>query len=155
MPKTIKTALLSELVLEVFRLNGRLIAAGDSLVAPLGLTSARWQVLGAIVIMREPSPVVRWATAIGLTRQSVQRIVDELETEGVITFRPNPRHKRAKLVTLTAKGSATIEATMKLQQPWAATLAAEVDRQALETTLHTLKQLRAKTESAAQAGGEF
>jgi DNA-binding MarR family transcriptional regulator len=144
MPKTVKTALLSELVLEVFRLNGRLTAAEDGLVAPVGLTSARWQVLGAIVILREPSPVVRLATAIGLTRQSVQRIVDELETEGVITFRPNPRHKRAKLVTLTAKGSAVVEATMKLQQSWAARLAAEVDRQALETTLHTLEQLRAK-----------
>jgi DNA-binding MarR family transcriptional regulator len=144
MPKTVKTALLSDLVLEVFRLNGCLIATEDSLVAPVGLTSARWQVLGAILTLREPSPVVRVANAMGLARQSVQRIVDELETEGIITFRPNPRHQRAKLVTLTAKGSAVVEAAMKLQQPWAATLAAEVDRQALETTLRTLEQLRAK-----------
>ncbi|MDH3233798.1 MAG: MarR family transcriptional regulator, partial [Alphaproteobacteria bacterium] len=36
------------LILETFRLNGRLLAAGDRLVGDLGLTSARWQVLGAI-----------------------------------------------------------------------------------------------------------
>ena len=42
------TDTLTDLVLEVFRLNGRMIASGDSLVAKIGLTSARWQVLGAI-----------------------------------------------------------------------------------------------------------
>jgi hypothetical protein len=43
------------LILEVFRFNGRLLAAGDKLVANLGLTSARWQVLGAIAL----SPIER------------------------------------------------------------------------------------------------
>jgi len=150
MPKTAKTAILSELILEVFRLNGSLVAAGDALVGPIGLTSARWQVLGAIVILREPSPVGRVAAAMGLARQSVQRIVDELEKKGVVAFRPNPQHKRAKLVTLTAKGRAAVEAAMELQQPWAAGLATEVDRQALEAALQTLTQLRAKLEDAEQ-----
>ena len=38
----------TQLILDVFRLNGRLLIAGDRLVGELGLTSARWQVLGAI-----------------------------------------------------------------------------------------------------------
>jgi len=38
----------TELVLETFQFNGRLLAAGDRLAKPLGLTSSRWQVLGAI-----------------------------------------------------------------------------------------------------------
>ena len=41
---------LTGLVIEVFRLNGDLLAAGDALVGDLGLTSARWQVLGAIAL---------------------------------------------------------------------------------------------------------
>src|SRR5205814_345438 len=49
--------LVTELILEVFRLNGRLLAAGDRLVADLGLTSARWQVLGAIALASSPMPV--------------------------------------------------------------------------------------------------
>ena len=41
---------LTDLVLDVFRLNGALLASGDTLVKDLGLTSARWQVLGAIAL---------------------------------------------------------------------------------------------------------
>ena len=48
---------LTGLVLAVFRLNGQLLAAGDRLVADLGLTSARWQVLGAIALAPSPQPV--------------------------------------------------------------------------------------------------
>ena len=40
---------LTSLVVDLFRLDSLLLTAGDRLVAPLGLTSARWQVLGAIV----------------------------------------------------------------------------------------------------------
>ena len=57
------------LILEVFRLNGRLLAAGDELVAPLGLTSARWQVLGAIALSTVNQPVAHLAHALGLQRQ--------------------------------------------------------------------------------------
>ena len=53
--------LLTDLVLEVFRLNGRLIASGDVLVAKIGLTSARWQVLGAIALQPTPASVARVA----------------------------------------------------------------------------------------------
>jgi hypothetical protein len=38
------------LILEVFRFNGRLLVAGDRLVSDLGLTSARWQAMGAIAL---------------------------------------------------------------------------------------------------------
>ena len=39
------TAIVTELIVETFRLNGRLLEAGDELVRPLGLTSARWHLL--------------------------------------------------------------------------------------------------------------
>ena len=43
---------LTGLILDLFRLNNLLLTAGDRLVAGLGLTSARWQILGAIVARR-------------------------------------------------------------------------------------------------------
>ncbi|CAH2599438.1 MarR family transcriptional regulator [Rhodovastum atsumiense] len=100
----------SRLVLEVFRLNGALIAAGDALVAPLGLTSARWQVMGAVVEARGSLPVAGIARTMGLVRQSVQRIADELAEEGILRFVPNPHHRRAKLMQITDKGAAVFEA---------------------------------------------
>ena len=39
---------LTDLILETFRLNGALLAAGDRLLANPSLTSARWQVLRAV-----------------------------------------------------------------------------------------------------------
>jgi len=150
MPKQPKSDVLTDLVLEVFRLNGRLIAAGDALVAGIDLTSARWQVIGAMA--KDARPVAHIAHAMGLTRQSVQRIVDELAVAGFVSFQPNPHHKRAKLVSLTSKGIAAADAAMRLQKPWADALAAVADRQALETTLQTLARLRAHLEDTAPSG---
>src|SRR3712207_8740714 len=107
------------LILEVFRLNGRLLAAGDRLVAPLGLTSARWQVLGAVAMAPHPGPVPHLARAMGLSRQNVRRIADDLAAAGLLRFAPNPHHRRAKLVLLTDKGREVFQAASRLQAPWA------------------------------------
>jgi DNA-binding MarR family transcriptional regulator len=139
---------LTSLVLEVFRLNGRLIASGDTLVADIGLTSARWQVLGAAALQAEPVPVARIATVMGLTRQSVQRLVDELKKAGIVEFRPNPYHRRAKLVIVTARGRALYEAAMRIQQPWAVALAAGIEPSALQTALRVLTRLRTRLEDS-------
>jgi DNA-binding MarR family transcriptional regulator len=152
MASTTKTAVLTDLVLEIFRLNGRLIASGDALVAEIGLTSARWQVVGAISLQREPAPVARIADVMGLTRQSVQRIVNELEKADIVEFRPNPHHKRAKLVTLTSRGGALNDAAMRLQRPWVASLAAGIDRSALQTALDVLAGLGARLEKSTHVG---
>ena len=106
------------LILDVFRLNGRLQLAGDRLVAELGLTSARWQILGALAYAKTPQTVAWHARAMGVHRQGVQRIVNELENEGVIEFKPNPHHKRAQLVVLTSKGQTLFESALALQVPW-------------------------------------
>ena len=123
----------SRLSLKVFRLNGALIAAGDALVAPLGLTSARWQVIGAVAEARGGLPVAGIARNMGLVRQSVQRIADELEAEGILHFVPNPHHRRARLVQLTERGAALFDAAsaswLALADALVAALGAgEVDR---------------------------
>ena len=92
------------LILETFRLNGRLLTAGDALVSDLGLTSALWQVLGAVAMSPMPLPVSHIARNMGLTRQTVQRTANELEADGFVRFAPNPHHQRAKLVLLTDLG---------------------------------------------------
>ncbi len=94
------------LALSIFRLHGALIAAGNRLTAPLGLTSARWQVMGAISLAGAPQTVARIARAMGLTRQSVQRVTDALAKDGVVAFADNPDDRRARLVSLTPHGAA-------------------------------------------------
>jgi DNA-binding MarR family transcriptional regulator len=102
--------------------------------------------VGAIALQQGRAPVAHIANAMGLSRQAVQRIADELEKTGIVEFRDNPHHKRAKLVTLTAKGHALNEAAMRLQKPWVAALGAGIDHTALQATLTVLTELRARLE---------
>ena len=137
---------LTALIIEVFRLNGCLLEAGDSLVGDMGLSSARWQVLGAIATTDTPLPVAHLARNMGLTRQAVQRIANELERDGLIRFAPNPHHERAKLVLLTEAGSLAFGTAMRRQAPWAARLGKGLKPTELETTLRVVAHLRRRLE---------
>ncbi|NEV76983.1 winged helix-turn-helix transcriptional regulator [Rhodopseudomonas sp. BR0C11] len=130
------------LVLEVFRLNGALIRFGDALVKPLGLTSARWQVLGSVAHGRGTFSVARLADNMGLARQSVQRIVDELSEAGLVGFAPNPAHKRAKLVLLTPRGERVFKQASELWAPVADAMIAGADPRQLRKTREALIALR-------------
>ena len=121
MKKTKQTAAgeaLTDLVLDLFMLTSLLLTAGDRLVAGLGLTSARWQILGAMVAAERPQPVAWLARDMGANRQNVQRIINDLQKDGLVAFEVNPHHRRAQLVVLTDKGRRAFEAAMELQAPW-------------------------------------
>lgn len=136
----------TDLILEVFRLNGRLLASGDKLIAGLGLTSARWQVLGAIAFSTTAEPVARLSRNMGLHRQGVQRIVNELEKEGLVAFRPNPHHRRANLVVLTTRGREIFDQADRLQIPWVNALSEGVEADAIGSAIRTLQMLRTRLE---------
>lgn len=132
---------MTRLILEVFRLNGQLLAAGDRLTADLGLTSARWQVLGAVALSGEPATVPVIARNMGLTRQAVQRVVNDLAARGLVELIPNPHHKRAKLVRLTAAGERAYDEATARQIPWATALAGDLTPDALRSAGQLLRRL--------------
>jgi DNA-binding MarR family transcriptional regulator len=136
----------TELILEVFRLNGRLLVAGDRLVAPLGLTSARWQVLGAVALAEQPQPVAWLARSMGLNRQGVQRIVNEMIDDGLVETRPNPHHRRAHLVVLTTRGREAYARAVGLQAPWVAGLVKGLTRDEIAAALRVAAMLRLRLE---------
>ena len=143
-----KGAAITDLILEVFRLNGRLLATGDRLTGDIGLTSARWQVIGAIALAETPQPVANLARNMGLTRQAVQRTVNDLDTRGLVTFATNPHHQRAKLVVLTRKGLAAYTAAATRQAPWADRLAEDHHEKDLASATRVLRALTTKLEAA-------
>ena len=123
-----------------------MLAAGDRLVAELGLTSARWQILGAIVTAERPQPVAWLARDLGANRQNVQRIVNDLHEEGLVAFETNPHHRRAQLVVLTDKGRAAFDAAMRLQGPWINSLSDGLLVKDIKTVHHVIMALRRKLE---------
>lgn len=144
---------LTRMMLDLFRLNNLALTAGDRLVAPLGLTSARWQVLGAIVAAERPQPVAWLARDLGANRQNVQRIINDLEREGLVTFAPNPHHKRAQLIVLTDKGKRSFKSAMDRQAPWANDLADGVTVKDLESVHRVILALRNRLEGNEDAEG--
>lgn len=118
------------LVVQVFRLNGMLTAAGDALAAPAGQTSARWRVLAAVE--EEPKTVAQIARAWSLARQSVQRVADLLERDGLIAYEDNPAHRRASLLRLTPAGRAALARIQAAQRAWATAVGEEVGTRDLE-----------------------
>lgn len=114
----------SGLVVQVFRLNGLLTAAGDEMARPAGQTSARWQVLAAAD--HAPMTVAQIARALNLARQSVQRVADLLVGDGLATYMENPGHRRAKLVALTPAGRKALRSIQAAQRVWADEIGAQV-----------------------------
>src|SRR3954451_1683705 len=107
----------SQLTVLVFRLNGMLTAAGDALAQPDGQTSARWRVLAAVE--HTPMTVAQIARAWSLARQSVQRVADLLEQDGLVSYEANPAHRRASLVRLTPRGRSALRRIQAAQREWA------------------------------------
>ena len=133
-------------VLEVFRLNGALLAAGNTLCGDTGLTSARWQVLGAIAMQESALTVAQISRVMGQTRQSVQRIVDDLEREDLVERVAHAEHRRARPVQLTARGEALFAEMHRRQVPWANRTAEGLGTRTLEGARETLRVIRERLE---------
>ena len=138
----------TEVILSVFRAYGLLLAAGDLLAAGHGLTSARWQVLGAITLAQRPLSVPQVARRMGLTRQSVHTTVNRLVADGMVELAANADHQRSQLVRLTELGLATYQAVSQQQAAWVSQLAAGLTVAELGTTARVLGDLCARLEDA-------
>lgn len=136
--------LLSRTALGVFRLNGQFLSVADELARPAGLTAAWWQVLGAV--LPEPLPVSGVARAMGITRQSVQRVADLLVDRGLAAYVPNPAHRRAKLLTPTPAGRAAVEKIDPGHAALADRLAEALGEEGFAETVRVLEVLSAALE---------
>jgi MarR family transcriptional regulator for hemolysin len=83
--------------------------AVDRNLQPFGLTEATW--LPLIYIARAPVPMRQkdLAAALTLDGSSVVRLLDALETSGLIERREGDPDRRAKTIALTARGLSIIQ----------------------------------------------
>ncbi|MGV9884011.1 MarR family winged helix-turn-helix transcriptional regulator [Streptomyces sp. NPDC003006] len=144
--------LLSRTALAVFRLNGQLLARSEELARPAGLTAAWWQVLGAV--LREPLPVAGIARAMGITRQSVQRVADLLVGKGLAEYVPNPAHRRAKLLRPTDEGRAAVARIDPGHAELAGWLAAVLGEDEFVQTVRVLERLSEVLDAVSEPDAE-
>ncbi|GAB4589622.1 MarR family winged helix-turn-helix transcriptional regulator [Nocardia sp. IFM 10818] len=141
--------LFSTAAITSFRLNGQFLAIAEELAKPAGITAAWWQVLGAV--LHEPLPVAGVARAMGITRQSVQRIADLLVDKGLAEYRPNPAHRRAKLVAITEDGHEALRRIEPQHAKMAARLTAELGAERLARIVDGLTELSAALDALESA----
>jgi MarR family transcriptional regulator for hemolysin len=83
--------------------------AVDRQLQPFGLTEATWLPLIYVARARAPMRQKDLASALTLDGSSVVRLLDALQTAGLIERREEDGDRRAKVITLTGRGLAIIE----------------------------------------------
>jgi DNA-binding MarR family transcriptional regulator len=144
----------TDVVLLTFRANGLFLAAGDLLAGEEGVTSARWQVLGAVFLAGLPLTVPQIARRMGLTRQSVQASVNRLLEGGLVEADENPDHRRSRLIRLTNIGRAKYAQLDRRQVRWINELAAGLKTSELSTAARILEELTNRLNVTAGDGGQ-
>ena len=135
------------LLRDLIKVRSLLAFTGDRLVEHLGLTSAKWNILIAIDEAESPQPVAWLARNMAAHRQNVQRIINELEQDGIVAFKANPHHRQAQLVVLTEKGKKQLAAAEQLQTREVNAFAKGLAIQDIETARSVVLDLRHKLEA--------
>ena len=136
-----KRILFLDLVLSIFRLNGLLIAEGDALTEKLGLTHARWKVIGAIALSNAGLTVPGVARVLCQSRQAFQLINYVIVEDGLLAYQRNPKHKRSVLITLTEEGNHVYNMLREQQDPWVMENTQEIPIEELDQTLRLIRRL--------------
>lgn len=137
------------LVVEVAQLGAAFTAHGETFARLGGQTLARWVILDAVA--DAPATVADIARRRGIARQAVQRVADLLERDGLATYEPNPRHRRAKLLRATPAGREAIGPITKAQIAWANAIGARIGEAELTKARETLDRIRAAVFEEARA----
>lgn len=135
----------AELFDQIGRLATVIEAIGNGLARPSGQSLARWQVLAAVET--GPAGVSGIAAQLGHTRQSVQRIADLLVEDQLALYRPNPAHRRAKLLEITPAGLTALHRMQALFDQLAQRTSAGLEPEHLDLACHTLDELRQRLEA--------
>ena len=96
---------IAELMLEVAQCFFRIRALGQKTELITSWGGGAFGFMRSIALLG-PLTVPQIAQMRPTSRQRMQRLADELAAEGLVKFVDNPKHRRSKLVRLTAKGEA-------------------------------------------------
>lgn len=139
---------LSRLILATHRAHDALVSADDRLLSDLGLSHARARVLATLAEQDGPRTVSQLARVLGVARQGVQRLMDDLSAAGLVAFQDNPGHARAKLASLTERGASAHLEAQRRRTTWAEGLGAGLSPTWLEIGGELLGLIRKRAASA-------
>jgi DNA-binding MarR family transcriptional regulator len=135
-------------VTSIMRAQQLLLGRADAILAPFGLTFARFEVLRLLAFTRAGAlPLGKIGSRLQVHATSVTNAVDRLEAQGYVRRDPHPSDGRAVLAAITDSGRAVVEeATGVLNGELFAELG--LDARAMGALFATLETLR-------RAAGDF
>jgi DNA-binding MarR family transcriptional regulator len=132
---------LTSVVDETRLLFHRLKLTAEELHRQGEMTAGRRGVLQSLS-RQGPQTVPQLARARPVSRQHIQQLVDPLAAEGLVELVDNPKHRRSKLVKLTAAGRRAVVAIERRERPVLEALAERLGVDELEQTAAVLAKLR-------------
>ncbi|MFC9963994.1 MarR family winged helix-turn-helix transcriptional regulator [Nocardia ignorata] len=88
-----------------------------------------------------PATVPQMGRTLALSRQFVQRMVNDAYAAGLVEMRDNPRHRRSPLITLTSQGRAAITATLAREHAVLRDVGGDLTAADIDTCLRVLHHL--------------
>ena len=131
--RTPKAELLRQFILDMLQLDGAMRSHGEAMTARHGQTPARWNVLTAAGCDVRMVPQI--ARRMGLTRQAVQRIANQLVQDGLATFVENPDHRGSPILRLTDEGTAIDDAISDRHARWSNQVARKLDERKMKVAV--------------------
>lgn len=113
----------------------------DLQLQPFGLTEASWLPLLHLARAHAPMRQKDLAASLALDNSSVVRLLDGLQSAGLIERREEASDRRAKAILLTREGRATVERVESVSQAVRAAALADVTEQDLAVASNVLAQI--------------
>jgi DNA-binding MarR family transcriptional regulator len=130
------------LIADLYEAAGALRAAGESIAATQSQSQARWQVMS---VVSEPAATVPTAARrLGVSRQNVQKIANDLVRDGLAEWQPNPDHRTSPLLVLTPTGQATLAELTKQAQDFNLLVSSGLSAREIASTRKVLRLVTAR-----------
>jgi DNA-binding MarR family transcriptional regulator len=144
--------LFRQLTRAIFAAHSSVLRYGDRANAPFGQSSARWRVM--FNIAQGNGSVSEIARATDYTRQSIQRLADNLVAEGLATYAPDPDDRRKQIITLTAAGSSLLDDMESDFDRWSKRLVKKLGKENITHTIEYLHDVKRVLDTDAEHFGD-
>ena len=147
--KTPASNALTDLIRTVLRMNATVQKSGTRLMRGTGITNARWQTLSELFALEKPVTVSELARHMGLTRQAIQRLADDMASDGLVEFAENPGDARAMHLLLTKVGREMYHEALEREWQWTNAIAEDFDAEQIACAVALLGAITKKMQNDA------
>lgn len=142
---------LHDLFREVFALRALLARRMDQVHGQTGLSTPQRRIARQLHRLG-PATVPDVAARLGVSRQSIQVVCNELVAAGLIEFTENPRHKRSRLVVLTAAGRRALQQAQRREEAFLAQVLPDIEAEDAAAARELLARIRKALDDALKIG---